>query len=145
MGELFRHWGQHELSPFEVRRRVGRAEVTELVALDLTDPAVRKQLGVAEEELIDDDLEKCQKLAEHARAAGFEGILVPSGALDGESTLAIFSDGVAKVVAEHSRVQRPPVRMLDVLTRIHVPGVLIDSVGPLYDALAALGRRLRRR
>lgn len=45
--ELFRHWGQHEISPFEVRRRVGRARVTELVVLDLTDPAVRKQLGIA--------------------------------------------------------------------------------------------------
>lgn len=143
--ELFRHWGQHEISPFEVRRRVGRARVTDLVVLDLTDPAVREQLGVAEEEPIDDNLERCQKLAEQARAAGFDGILAPSGALDGESTLAIFPDGMAKVVAEHSRVQRPPVRMLDVLTRIHVPDVLIDSVGPLYDALAALGRRLRRR
>lgn len=109
-----------------MRRRVGRARVTELVVLDLTDPAVRKQLGIAEEELID-------------------GILAPSGALDGESTLAIFPGGMAKVVAEHSRVQRPPVRMLDVLTRIHVPDALIDSVGPLYAALAALGRRLRRR
>lgn len=94
---------------------------------------------------MDGNLEQCQKLAEQARAAGFEGILAPSGALDGESTLAIFPDGMAKVVAEHSRVQRPPVRMLDVLTRIHVPDALIDSVGPLYDALAALGRRLRRR
>lgn len=26
--ELFRHWGQHEVTPFEVRLRVDRAEPT---------------------------------------------------------------------------------------------------------------------
>lgn len=48
-----------------------------------------------------------------------------------------------EVRAEHSRVQRPPGRMVDVLTRIRVPDTVIGSVGPLYDALAALGRGLR--
>lgn len=75
--ERFRHWGQHAISPFEVRRRVGRARATDLVVLDLTDPAVRKQLGVTEGELMDDNLKQCQKLAERARAAGFEGVLAP--------------------------------------------------------------------
>lgn len=49
-----------------------------------------------------------------------------------------------KVVAEHSRVQRPPIRMVDILTSIRVPDAVIDSIGPLYDALAAVGRRVRR-
>lgn len=142
--ELFRHWDQHEISPFEVRRRVGRARITDLVVLDLTDPAVRKHLEVREPDLTGDDLESCQELAKQARAAGFEGILAPSGALDGETTLVVFPDGMAKVVAEHSRVQSPPVRMLEMLTRIRVPDTVIDTIGPLYDALAALGRRLRR-
>jgi hypothetical protein len=35
--------------------------------------------------------------------------------------------------------------MLKVLERIRVPEAVIDTVGPLYDALAALGRRLGRR
>ena len=72
-------------------------------------------------------------------------VLAPFGALPGETTLAVFPDGMSKVAAEHSRVRRPPVRMLDVLTRIRVPDAVIDAVGPLYEALAALGRRLRRR
>jgi RES domain-containing protein len=106
--ELFRHWSQHEISPFEVRRRVGRARVTSLVVLDLTDPAIRSQLGVTEEGLAQGDWTTCQALADQARSPGFEGILARSGALAGERTLVVFPDGMAKVIAEHSRVQRPP-------------------------------------
>lgn len=143
--ELFRHWGQHEISPFEVRRRVGRARVEDLAVLDLTDERVRTQLRVNEEQLVADDWTRCQSLAGDARLVGYDGILAPSGALPGETTLVVFASAMHKVIAEHSRVQRPPIRMVDVLTRIRVPDAVIDSIGPLYDALAALGRRLRRR
>ncbi len=143
--ELFRHWGQGEISPFEVRRRVGRAKVTDLAVLDLTDPQVRDQLGVTNEELVSDDLSRCQELATEAREAGFEGILAPSAALDGEITLAVFASAMGKVDAEHSRVQRPPIRMIRVLERIRVPEAAIDTVGRLYETLAAVGRRLRER
>ncbi len=143
--ELFRHWGQHEVSPFEVRRRVGRARVERLVVLDLTDAAVRDELGVTEDDLIADDATRCRQLAADARDAGFDGVLAPSGALAGETTVAVFASAMGKVIAEHSRVQRPPVRMIDVLTRIRLPDALIDTVGRLYESLAALGRRLRRR
>lgn len=142
--ELFRHWGAEEVSPFEVRRRVGRARVDDLAVLDLTDAAVRDALGVTHDDLIGDDIARCQQLAEDARAAGFDGVLAPSGALAGETTLMVFAASMAKVAADHSRVQRPPVRMVDVLTRIRVPDPAIGTVGRLYDALAALGRRLRR-
>jgi RES domain-containing protein len=143
--ELFRHWGQGEISPFEVRRRVGRAKVTDLAVLDLTDPQVRDQLGVTNEELVSDDLSRCQELATEAREAGFEGIFAPSAALDGEITLAVFASGIGKVDTEHSRVQRPPIRMIRVLERIRVPEAAIGTVGRLYEALVALGRRLRER
>lgn len=86
-----------------------------------------------------------QALADDARRAGYDGILAPSGALPGETTLVVFASAIDKVVAEHSRVQRPPIGTVDVLTRIRVPDAVIDSIGPFYDALAALGRRLRRR
>ena len=141
--ELFRHWGEQEISPFEARRRVGRAEVTDLAVLDLTDPEVRDQPGVTVEELVRDDLRRCQELATMAREAGFEGVLAPSAALDGEITLAVFASAMGKVVAEHSRVQRRPIRMIRVLERIRVPDAAIDTVGRLYEALVALGRRLR--
>lgn len=106
--EMFRHWGAEEISPFEVKRRVGRAKVTDLAVLDLTDPEVRRQLGVTKEDLVTDDLRRCQQLAVDAWEAGFEGILAPSAALDGEVTLAVFASAMGKVVAEHSRIQRPP-------------------------------------
>jgi len=56
----------------------------------------------------------------------------------------VFASAIDKVLAEHSRIQRPPIRMLDVLTRIRLPDAGIGSVGRLYEALAALGRRIRR-
>lgn len=143
--ELFRQWGQEEISPFEVRRRVGRARIADLAVLDLTDPGVRDQLGVTEDELVGDDWNRCQELATEAREAEFEGILAPSAAFVGETTLAVFASAIGKVVAEHSRVQRPPIRMIRVLERVRVPEAAIDTVGRLYEALAALGRRLRGR
>ena len=142
--ELFRHWGQDEISPFEVKRRVGRARVVDLAVLDLTDAQVRDELGVTAEDLISDDVTRCQELAAEAREAGFEGIIAPSAALDGEVTLAVFAAAMDKVVAEHSRIQRPPVRMIRVLERVRIPDGAIDTVGRLYEALVALGRRLRR-
>lgn len=142
--ELSRHWDANEVSPFEVRRRVGRARVERLAVLDLTDANVRHALEVTYDELTGDDVTRCQQLAEDARAAGFDGVLAPSGALAGETTLAVFASAMIKVTAQHSRVQRPPVRMVDVLTRIRVPEPAIDTVGRLYQALAALSRRLRR-
>lgn len=143
--ELFRHWEHEEISPFELRRRVGRAKVIEPAVLDLTDPEVRDQMGVTGEELVSDDLRRCQELATEAREAGFDGILAPSAALDGEITLAVFGSAMAKVEAEHSRVQRPPIRMIRVLERIRLPDAAIDTVGRLYEALVALSRRLRGR
>ncbi|MCA1704046.1 MAG: RES family NAD+ phosphorylase [Actinobacteria bacterium] len=143
--ELFRHWDQGEISPFEVRRRVGRVRATDLEVLDLTDPEIRLRVGLTEAHLVGDDWTLCQGLAAQARAAGFEGILAPSGALAGETTLVVFAAGMAKVVAEHSRVQRPPVRMLDVLDRIRLPESAVGPVGRLYEALSSLSRRLRQR
>jgi hypothetical protein len=42
--------------------------------LDITDPALREELGVTEADLIDDDLTVCQDIADAARSAGFDGI-----------------------------------------------------------------------
>lgn len=142
--ELFRHWEFEDVSPFEVRRRVGRARASDLEVLDLCDPDVQNRLSLSEDQLIDDDLSVCQAIAEAASQAGFDAILAPSAALPGERTLAVFSFAMHKVEAEHSRIQRPPIRMLDVLERIRVPESVAGSVGRLYGALQRLGRRLRR-
>jgi len=109
------------LSPFEVRRRVGRVRVEDLAILDLTDPEVRERIGVTGDELMSDDLSLCQAIGDSASKAGFDGILAPSAALPGEATLAVFPDGMKRVVEEHSRIQRPPRTLMRVLRRIRLP------------------------
>jgi RES domain-containing protein len=107
-----------------------------LAILDLTDPDVRQAIGITEDELRSDDLTRCQQLADAARAAGFEGILAPSAALRGEQTLAIFSEFLDKVEEEHSRIQRPPVRMRDLLRYIRLPDRASDELKRLFRRLA---------
>jgi hypothetical protein len=50
--EQFRHLVDDAISPFEIRRRVGRVRVDALHVLDLTDPEVRSLLKVDEGDLI---------------------------------------------------------------------------------------------
>jgi RES domain-containing protein len=116
--ELFRHHTSNELSPFEVRRRIGRMRVEHLRVLDLTDPRVREALAVTDEDLTSDDLTRCQALGEATRAAGLEGVLAPSAALTGEVILVVFPCGASKLTEEHSRVQRAPARLRALVSRI---------------------------
>jgi RES domain-containing protein len=118
--ELFRHHQSPELSPFEVRRLVGRVRVEDLAVLDLTDPVVRERIGVSEAELVADDLSLCQAIGDAARRARFDGILAPSAALPGETTLAVFPHAMKRVMEEHSRIQRPSKSLMRVLRRIRI-------------------------
>ena len=81
--ELFRHFTSSGVDPFEVRRRVGAAEVHGLEVLDLCDASVRSALGVGYDDLVGDDYVKSQEVAERARAEGYEGLLAPSAAVHG--------------------------------------------------------------
>jgi RES domain-containing protein len=75
--ELFRHFLDEGIDPFEVRRRVGRVYVA-LEVLDLTDATVRSHLGVDENDLIGDDYALTQSIAAAARDAGFHAVLAPA-------------------------------------------------------------------
>lgn len=121
---------------------MSRARMRDLDVLDLTDPQVLRLLDLDVEQLTGDDRAVCQALAAAARAQGLDGVLAPSAAPPGERTLAVFGSAIGKVEAEH--VQRPPVRMLDVLDRIRLPGPVAELVGRLYEALRRLARRLAR-
>ncbi len=132
---------RHRLDPVDAlheRRRIGKARVAELLVIDLTDVGVRDALGVKEADLKSDDYAACQRIAEEARVAGLDGIVAPSAAMKGEHTLIVFRSGIKKLTEEHSRVQHPPVSMLDMLVRILLPK-------RARNALSKLRRRYRRR
>ncbi len=120
--EFFRHTTSTELSPLEVKRRVGRVEVDRLDVLDLKDPDVLSALGIEEDDLIADDLALCQDIAEAAAALGFMAILAPSAAMMGEKTLVVFPAGVKHVKEVHSRVRVAPKSIRRVLRQARVPG-----------------------
>lgn len=147
--ELFRHFLDDEVDPFEVRRRIGAVTVTNLDVLDLTSPAVRDALGVTQDELTGDEYTATRAIAAAARDAGFDGLLAPSAALPGRATLVVFSRGMAHVVvASPSRVRQPPPRLADLLAviRTHpdVPSGVRRTLHALYLAGSDAIRRLRR-
>ena len=143
--ELFRHFSAEGVSPFEVRRRIGRADFT-IVALDLTQPRLQRVLGVTPEELVSDDLSTCQALAELAAEAGFDGIRGPSAAIAGERTLAVFGpvvDASATDVVDGGP-RTPPARLAAILPGVHLPPETSGWMRPQYEALAARARRVPR-
>jgi len=109
--ELFRHHEPGAVSPFEVRRLIGRVRVRDMNVLDLTNVMVREALRVSDGDLSGDDLTRCQVIAEQARAAGYDGVLAPSAALDGQKTLAVFASAINKIIEGSSRARHAPARM----------------------------------
>ena len=68
--ELFRHFLDDGVDPFEVRRRVGRVSV-DLEVLDLTDEATRSHLGVGAADLVSDDCTLTQEDRGRRSRCGF--------------------------------------------------------------------------
>ena len=127
--ELFRHYAEKDIDPFEVIRRIGTVRFEGLLALDLTDAEIRDALGLTEGDLVADDYAICQRLADLARRAGFEAILAPSAGLHGAATLAIFGDGVSRrraAVDDRGR-QQPPIRMRKRLAMIRRAADVAES------------------
>lgn len=146
--ELFRHFLDSGVDPFEVRRRVGKVTVRGLAVLDLTDGAVLATLHVADADLVGDDYTISQELAAAALTAGFAGLLAPSAALPGRQTLVVFAAGVAAVVEESSTVPQPPPRLVDLLSVIRphpdTPRAVRDFVAGLAELGSDAVRRRRR-
>lgn len=121
--ELFRHFVDDGVDPFEVRRRVGRVAVT-LQVLDLTDERTRSHLGVDETDLLSDDYTTTQAIAA-ARDANFDAVLAPAAALPGCQTLAVFVHALPNIEPERSEVRQPPPRLANLLPLIrpheHMP------------------------
>ena len=149
--ELFRHFVGNGVDPFEVRRRAGRCAVDRLAVLDLTDPIVRAALGVTVDDLVGDDYEVCQRLAQAARVAGFDGVLAPSAGLPGQRTLAVFAGVLdeGRVAVEAERVQVPPISLVKLLPRVRSMPAAAAAFEAYVGDLARLSyesvRRLYRR
>ena len=143
--ELFRHFVDEGVDPFEVRRRVGRVSV-DLHVLDLTDKTTRSHLGVDEADLVSDDCATTQTIACAARDAGFDAVLAPAAALPGCETLAVFVHTLPNVTAERSQVRQPPPRLADLLPLIRPHERVPDTVRRLLITLGRAGaERIRRR
>lgn len=143
--ELFRHFVDEGIDPFEVRRRVGRVSV-DLQVLDLTDEETRSDLDVDETDLVSEDYVTTQTIAAAARDAGFDAVLAPAAALPGCQTLAVFVHALPNVDAERSEVRQPPPRLADLLTLIRPHENVPDAVRRLLKTLERIGaEEIRRR
>lgn len=139
--ELFRHFVDEGIDPFEVRRRVGVARCEALEVLDLTDPALLEQLGLDEDDLIGDDYLACQEIAALARTAGFDGVLSPSAALPGQRTLVVFHHAMGKVQPIGTeKIRQAPPCMVDLLGFIRLHPDVPTSVRRLLWAIRNAGR-----
>jgi RES domain-containing protein len=147
-GELFRH-SEPEVSPFEVRRRMSRLEVTDLPVLDLTDPDVRDLLDVTERNLTGNRYADCRRIADLVRRAPgrFGGILAPSAAdPEGAATLVVFREWVeGKVEVIDYSVRTPPMRLLALFQRVikTLPPAVRDPLRTLADELDRQAKRLK--
>jgi RES domain-containing protein len=142
--ELFRHFVDEGVDPFEVRRRVGRVSV-DLQVLDLTDSKTRSHLGVDEADLVSDDCVTTQAIASAARDAGFDAVLAPAAALPGCESLAVFVHALPNVKAERSEVRQPPPRLADLLPLIRPHEDVPDTVRRLLITLGRIGAEAIRR
>jgi hypothetical protein len=138
--ELFRHFTIDGVDPFEVRRRAGRCRTNALSVLDLTDQHVCEALDVDEQDLVGDDYQRCQLLADAAHAAGLDGVLSPSAGLPGQQTLVVFTGPLdsGRVIIETERVQVPPISVVKLLPRVRA----VPAVAAAFEAYAGdLARR----
>jgi RES domain-containing protein len=143
--ELFRHFIDEGIDPFEIRRRVGRVSV-DLQVLDLTDEETRSHLNVDEADLVSDDYATTQAIAAAARDAGFDAVMAPAAALPGCETLAVFVHALPHVDAERSQVRQPPPRLADLLAVIRPHENVPDAVRRLLKTLERIGaEEIRRR
>lgn len=142
--ELFRHFIDDGVDPFEIRRRVGRVTVN-LQVLDLTDRKTRSHLSLGESELVSEDYAATQAIAAAARIAGFDAILAPAAALPGCLTLAVFAEALPNVVASRSHVRQPPPRLAGLLSRIRLRRTMPAAIRRLFKTLEQAGAEAIRR
>lgn len=95
MAELMRTGDLRALEQIRaVRARTWVLEV-EADSLPAVNFANAAEFGIRPDDLVDDDYDACQDLADRLRADGVTGVTVPSAALPGTSNIVIFGPRVA--------------------------------------------------
>lgn len=145
--ELFRHFTAGGVDPFEIRRRVGRIRLTNLQALDLTNPDAQSALNMTEKTLTGEDYQPCQDLAEAARSLGYDAVLAPSAASPGNQTLAVFPVALntGKTTIESDRLQVPPITLIRALPNIRPVEPATLAYWAYVDALSRLAPAVLRK
>jgi RES domain-containing protein len=139
--ELYRHHSGTGVDVSLMKRRFGAIHVNSLDVLDLADSNVRKAVGVFDDDLIAEDYELCQDLADAAREAGLDGLRVPSGALFRDRhNIVVFDHALGKIVAQEGKVRRPPVSQAATL-----PDISFRHARTFRQAVAPLTWRQRLR
>ena len=94
------------IDPATERRRLWRIDVAGLRVLDLRTPAALDQLGVALVDLTG-PRDSTQDVADRARAAGADGMIVPSAARPGHWNLVVFPSAFDRLRVAGSTATRP--------------------------------------
>jgi len=101
-GELERYFLSNPIDLNLVVRRVGTVEVN-LDVLDLTDKEVLKHLRLRRSHLAHDEWALAQTVALWART-DYQGLLLPSAAMEGATTLVVFCEGIQHVYVQQTAV-----------------------------------------
>ncbi len=64
--------------------------------LDVSNPSVRKQLGVTLDDIVGNSYDVTHKIGEFAKANGYSGVVTPSARADGGLNVILFSDKSVK-------------------------------------------------
>lgn len=83
---------RHTTTPLAARWWQYTLRVEDVVALDLTDPAVLSGLRASQGALVQLNLDLPRRLAREAKDAGFQALIVPSAAIPGERNVVLFLD-----------------------------------------------------
>jgi RES domain-containing protein len=100
--EAYQNFIDAGFSLLAIRPRVTAGTATKLgLVLDLTDKAIRRMIGYSQRELLEEDWHGIQSAGEESwtqaigrgcRAAGFEGLIVPSARNPGGTNIVVFPD-----------------------------------------------------
>jgi len=123
---------------------IWQARIDQAAVVDYSDFGTAEAAGFAPDALVDDDHARCQREGRRLRGIGYTGVLAPSAALAGESSLTLF--GARLAIAWSSTPHLVSTIPSAVLTRGAPPAGMIARArlyGQPHAGLADYQRRSR--